>query len=445
MRRYFTTGPRVDEAEVLGVIRAHATPLPVVSAVEPLLERIGEARIVMLGEASHGSHEFYAYRSYITRRLIEEKGFNCVAVEGDWPDCYRINRFVKGYENGERTPAEVLHAFNRWPTWLWANQETAAFMSWLRSFNATKSLKDKAGFYGLDLYSLWESLDRIMEYLDQHDPSSVQLAREALRCFEPYREKDGISYGRAARIVPDHCEQKVVDLLCAIRKNLPVYDGDHENALNIEQNAHVVANAEDYYRTMIEGGPHSWNLRDKHMADTLTRLLDFHGPGSRIVVWAHNTHIGDARATDMVEEGMFNIGEIARIRHHSKGVVLVGFGSYEGTVLAARQWGDPMQIMRMPEARRGSWEYYMHKAGEGDKLLLLDGLSEDILMMEHHFPHRAIGVVYDPKYEQYGNYVPSILPLRYNAFIHLDRTRALHALHLASDTRSMPETFPSGM
>jgi len=445
MRRYFTAEAGVKEADVLGIIRAQATALPDVSAVEPLMNRIGEARIVMLGEASHGTHEFYAYRAYITRRLIEEKGFNCIAVEGDWPDGYRINRYVKGYEQGDRSPVEILHSFHRWPTWLWANQETAVFLSWLRSFNATRSREDKAGFYGLDLYSLWESMDRILDYLERNDPSSVHLAKEALHCFEPYRKKDGIAYGRAAHIVPDQCQKKVIDLLCGIRNRLPEYDGDHENVLNIEQNAYVVANAEDYYRTMVEGGPHSWNLRDKHMADTLTRLLDFHGPRSKVVLWAHNTHIGDARATDMVDEGMFNIGEIARIRHHRKGVVLVGFGSYQGTVLAARQWGAPMQIMEMPEARRGSWEYYMHKAGEGDKLLILDGMVDNILMMEHHFPHRAIGVVYDPRYEQYGNYVPSILPLRYNAFIHLDRTRALHALHNRSDNRSMPETFPSGM
>lgn len=445
MKRYFTTGTKVDEVGVLNVINAHAHPLPHVSAVEPLLQKIGNARIVMLGESSHGTHEFYAYRNYITRKLIEEKGFNAVAVEGDWPDCYTINRYVKGYENSERSATEMLHTFNRWPTWLWANHETANFIKWLRGHNAGLARDAKAGFYGLDLYSLWESMEHIMQYLVSNDPSSLRLAEDAFKCFEPYRKQDGVGYARATHIVPDLCQKEVVDLLGQIRKKLPVYDGDHENVLNLEQNAHVVANAEDYYRTMVQGGPHSWNLRDKHMADTLNRLMDFHGPDSRIVVWAHNTHIGDARATDMVDEGMFNLGEIARIRHHIKGVVLVGFGSYQGTVLAARKWGADMEIIDLPPARPGSWEHYMHETGEGDKLMFMDKMIDDTMMMETHFDHRAVGVVYDPRYEQYSNYVPSILPLRYNAFIYLDHTRAVHPLHMASDKRSMPETFPSGM
>jgi erythromycin esterase-like protein len=445
MRRYFTTETLVDESDIRNIISQHAYALPDMDALEPLLDKIGNAHIVMLGEASHGTHEYYTWRAYITRRLIEEKGFNFIAVEGDWPDCYRVNRYVKGYEANEKRSADVLHTFNRWPTWMWANHEMAVFTKWLKSFNASLPATKKVGFYGLDVYSLWESLDSIMAYLRKHDPAALRIAEEALRCFEPFSKHEGIGYAKASRFVPDLCQNEVVEMLREIREKLPTFNTDHENVFNLEQNARVVANAEEYYRTMVMGGPHSWNLRDKHMADTLDHLMEFHGPDAKVVVWAHNTHIGDARATDMVDEGMFNLGEIARIKHHDKGVYLVGFGSYKGTVVAADQWSAPMEIIDVPPARKQSWEDQLHQAVAENKLMLLDELIDNQTMMENHFGHRAIGVVYDPRREAYGNYVPSIIPLRYNAFIYLDETRALHPLHMETDTRQMPETYPSGM
>jgi erythromycin esterase-like protein len=272
----------------------------------------------------------------------------------------------------------------------------------------------------------------------------LKIAEEAFKCFEPFRKDEGQSYARASQFVPELCENEVVHLLKEIRQKLPTYNTDHENVLSAEQNAIVMVNAERYYRAMIQGGPHSWNVRDRHMADTLERLLKFHGDGSKAIVWEHNTHIGDARATDMTEEGMYNIGELIRLAYQPNEVVTVGFGSYVGTVIAARKWGAPMEEIEMPPARKDSWEYFLHKAGSENKLMLMEDFASDVFM-ENHIGHRAIGVVYNPEYEQYGNYVPSILPLRYDAFIFLDKTMALHPLHILPDRQQVPETYPFGL
>src|SRR5205085_4385198 len=255
---------------------------------------------------------------------------------------------------------------------------------------------------------------------------------------------EGHSYARASQFVSELCENEVVGLMQEIRQKLPTYKTDLENSFSTEQNALVTVNAEKYYRAMVSGGPHSWNVRDRHMAETLDRLLHFHGEKAKAIVWEHNTHIGDARATDMTNEGMYNIGELARIAYHDSDVVLVGFGSYKGSVMAGRSWGAPMQEINVPEAMKGSWEYLLHSAGAYDKLLLMDDLGDDELM-ENHFGHRAIGVVYKPEHEQYGNYVPSILPLRYDAFIFIDETKALHPLHIKPDGHRVPDTYPFGV
>jgi len=445
MRHYFTKGGKVDESEVVSAIKQWGYPLSSKAGLDPLFNRIGNARIVMLGEASHGTHEYYTWRTHITKRLIEEKGFRFIAVEGDWPDCYRLNRFVKGYDADNKSAFKVLHAFNRWPTWMWANWEIVALADWLRSYNAPLPANKKIGFYGLDVYSLWESMESIVRYLEKTDPDALRVAEEAFRCFEPYKKEEGREYARAAMFVPELCQNEIVELLKEVQKKMPSYDSDYENVFSTEQNALVAVNAERYYRAMIAGGPHSWNIRDRHMADTLDRLLQFHGHESKVIVWAHNTHIGDASATDMINEGMFNIGELARTQYGNNEVLLVGFGSYKGTVLAGKSWGAPMQKMSVPEARSGSWEYLLRKAGEENKLLIMDEFMRNDVMMENHIGHRAIGVVYNDRYEQYGNYVPSILPLRYDAFIYLDETHSLYPLHVHPDGKQMPETFPFGV
>jgi erythromycin esterase-like protein len=327
---------------------------------------------------------------------------------------------------------------------MWANWETVALAEWLKKFNEGKPKNKKAGFYGLDVYSLWESLESIMLYLRKTDPVALKTAEEAFNCFEPYRTGEGIAYARATQFVPELCQQEVIQMLRQIQLRSAQYNTDHENVFSAGQNARIAVNAEKYYRTMIKGGPHSWNVRDKHMSDTLDSLLEFHGDRSKVIVWEHNTHIGDARATDMAEEGMYNIGELARVKHQDKGVVLVGFGSYKGSVIAGKSWGAPMRSMVLPPAMENSWEYLLHKAGPENKLLLMEDLMSDILM-ETHIGHRAVGVVYNPEHEKYGNYVPSILPLRYDAFIFLDQTKALFPIHIEPDGSQLPETYPFGV
>lgn len=445
MRRFPTTYADLNEGELIADVQKRSHQLNSKDDLDPLMERIGDARIVMLGEASHGTHDYYTWRAHISKRLIKERGFNFIAVEGDWPDCYRLNRFVKGYSTDHQSSFTVLHAFNRWPTWMWANWEIVALSDWLLQHNKGFSADNRTGFYGLDVYSLWESMESIMQYLQRTDPEALKTAEAAFHCFEPYRKDEGRSYAQATRFVPELCTDEVVDLLKEIRTKLPQYNTDYENVFSAEQNALITVNAEKYYRAMIEGGGHSWNVRDMHMTETLERLLEFHGENSKAIVWEHNTHIGDARATDMVNEGMYNIGELARLQHHDKGVILIGFGSYEGTVTAARNWGAKMQTMKVPQAMRGSWEDLMHRTGGKDRLLIMDDFLKNDNMMENHIGHRAIGVVYNPEYEQYGNYVPTILPMRYDAFIHLDKTEALHPLHIKPDGHQMPETFPFGV
>jgi len=426
-------------------VRRLARPLAGPADLDPLLERIGDARFVLLGEATHGTAEYYTWRAALTRRLVEEKGFSFVAVEGDWPDCYRVNRYVRGHADAGDSAREVLLAFERWPTWMWANEEVAALVEWLRGHNDGRPAARRVGFYGLDVYSLWESLYAVMSYLQKADPSALPAARRAFQCFEPFGE-DEQEYARSTRFVPDACEGEVVDLLRALRRKAPQYRADGREAyFHAEQNALVLKNAEAYYRAMVRGGPDSWNVRDRHMAETLDRLARFHGPRSRAVVWEHNTHVGDARFTDMADEGMVNLGQLARERHVDAGVVIVGFGSYEGRVIAGRRWDAPWESMAVPPARAGSWEDVLHRAGPEDKLLLFGGEEEGDTLLETR-DHRAVGVVYRPEYESLGNYVPTVLPRRYDAFLYLDRTEALHPLHVhAREGHEVPETYPSGV
>jgi erythromycin esterase len=430
--------------EMVEVLRRNSIVVKDSHDLQPLLDRIGDARIVMLGEASHGTHEFYTWRSRITQTLIREKGFRFIAVEGDWPDAYRLNRYVKHYADAGASAREVLQANERWPTWMWANWEVVALAEWMRKWNGDLPQDRSVGFYGLDVYSLWESLHSIMAYLRKVDPQALKVAERAWSCFEPYREEEGSSYARALQIVPELCRSEVIDLLSEIRRKLPSYNTDHEHVFSAEQNALVALHAEDYYRAMLLGGPHSWNVRDRHMMETLQRLLDHHGTAAKAIVWAHNTHVGDARATDMALEGMFNIGELARQAFAPGEVALVGFGTYQGSVVAGGSWGSDERVLELPPGRHGSWEDLMHQAGGEDRLLFPPDLPGD-LFLEHALGHRAIGVVYHPSREQYGNYVPSILPLRYDAFLHLDHTKALHSLKARSDPHQMPETYPFGI
>lgn len=432
-------------ATLIEKVRARGRPLYEAAQLDPLIERVGDARIVMLGEASHGTHEFYTWRAKITERLVLEKGFTFVAVEGDWPDCYRLNRYVKRMEDAGESAFEVLHAFDRWPTWMWANQEIVELGEWLRAWNDAQRPDERVGFYGLDVYSLWDSLHAVLDYLRAHDGESLERAQAALRCFDPYGE-DAQAYARATSLVGDSCESEVVSLLGELRRHdegLFRSDSGREAYFNAEQNAIVAHDAEAYYRAMVRGGGSSWNLRDRHMMDTLERLMRHHGPSAKVIVWEHNTHIGDARYTDMARAGMWNIGQLAREAYGEDDVVLVGFGSHRGTVIAGEGWEEPMLRMPVPPAKAGSWEDVLHRAGPDDKLLIF-GDEDDADFLEVR-DHRAIGVVYHPQFESFGNYVPTVLPRRYDAFVYLDQTHALRPLHFVErPEHEFPETWPSG-
>jgi erythromycin esterase-like protein len=415
-------------AGAVAEIRSLATPLEQPADLDPLVERIGDARLVLLGEASHGTAEYYRWRAVLTRRLIEEAGFAFVAVEGDWPDCAAVNCWVKG-RSGGTSARDVLGRFDRWPTWMWANEEVARFAGWLHDHN--RATGAGVGFYGLDVYSLWDSLRAVLGYLEEHRPDALAAAHEALRCFEPYGE-DPQRYARATRLVPDTCEAEVLDLLLEVRgAGHDVVDLDDDEAwLDAEQNAEVLAGAERYYRTMVRGDGESWNVRDCHMVDTLDRLLRHHGPGAKAVVWEHNTHVGDARATDMVRHGMINVGQVVRERHERDGVVIVGFGGHHGTVLAGRSWGAPAERMVVPPAPAGTHEDLLHRA-VGRPSLLVFGDDRSTPWLGVTRDHRAIGVVYRPEQDPWGNWVPTTMGRRYDAFLSFDDTTALSPLQAA--------------
>ena len=436
-----------DAARLGAELARAARPLASDADLDPLIERIGDARYVLLGEATHGTSEFYTWRARLSRRLIAEHGFSFVAVEGDWPDCYRVNRYVRG-RAAARTARDVLHAFDRWPTWMWANTEVVDFAEWLRAHNAGRPPDRMAGFYGLDVYSLWDSIRAVTEYLDRTDPALAAEAKRAYACFDPYYE-DPQDYARATALVPTSCANEVVAVLRALRQH-PVAagdgDGDREAYFDAEQNALTARNAELYYRTMIRGGATSWNVRDHHMVETLERLMTHHGPDAKAIVWEHNTHIGDARFTDMAAHAMVNVGQIVRERHAEEGVVLVGFGTHRGAVMAAREWGEPMERMRVPAARAGSFEDACRRAERGDFLLLFEGDDDGgIPGLDRPWDHRAIGVVYDPRQERWGNYVPTMMAGRYDAFLFVEETAAVGALHLPVRVTGEEETYPSGM
>lgn len=426
-----------------------AIPLSDPGDLDALLARVGDARVVMIGEASHGTHEFYQRRAALTRRLIDECGFSFVAVEGDWPDCDRVDASVRRRATAPEDPRQALSDFSRWPTWMWANEEVSDFCRWLRGYNATRDEPDRVGFHGLDVYSLWESLRAILAHLREHDPQRVPVALRACHCFDPHGD-DPQQYALATRFVPEGCEREVVDLLTALRQRDgqsladPAVDGERWARFAAWQNAEVVAGAERYYRAMVRGGRESWNIRDQHMDDTLARLLAYYGPHARAVVWAHNTHIGDARGTDMADLGEINIGQLARQRYGDDQVVLIGLGTHHGTVVAGEAWGAPMREMTVPPARRGSLEEALHAAAPEQALFVFPP-SAPLELLTDVIEHRAIGVVYHPDREAWRNYVPTVLGRRYDAFIWCDQTRGVLPLATSGGRPEETQTFPAGV
>ncbi|NEU56554.1 erythromycin esterase family protein [Halorussus sp. MSC15.2] len=419
-------------------------------AVSRLADEVEDAAFVLLGEASHGTSEYYRWRARLTAELVERGEASFVAVEGDWTDCYEVNRYVRGAKRretrarsddsrtGQRDASratDVLAEFDRWPTWMWANWEVAAFVDRLRGYNEGRSHDEQVGFYGLDVYSLFESMEAVVEFLEEYDPEAAERARDAYKCFEPYGE-DAREYGRSTRLAPDDCEDEVVEILADLASDGSEYD-DTEARFSAEQNALVAKNAEEYYRSMVKGSAESWNVRDDHMMATLDRLADHHG--GTAVVWAHNTHVGDARATDMRDRGKHNLGQLAR-ENHPGDCHLVGFGTHRGEVIAGEAWDAEMEEMRVPPAREGSVGDAFHRA-TGDDCLLAD---TDAPALRERRGHRAIGVVYDPHREAY-NYVPTNLAERYDSFVHVEDSTALHPLGVDADSTRPPESYPWGV
>jgi erythromycin esterase-like protein len=414
-------------------------PLPLTgspSDYDPLIQAIGDARLVLIGEASHGTHEFYAIRALITERLIVEKQFKAVAVEADWPDAYRIHRYVHG-GGPDRDADAALSGFERFPVWMWRNYDVLEFIEWLKHHDA--------GFYGMDLYSLNRSRESVINYLDRVDPEAARRARYRYSCFEYFGE-DSQDYGYAASFgMSKSCEDDVVAQLVELQKHALEYanrDGRvaQDEFFSAEQNARLVKNAERYYRSMFEARVSSWNIRDQHMSDTLDALAK-HVNG-RMVVWAHNSHLGDARATDMGRQGEWNVGQLMRERHPGE-VFNIGFTTYTGTVTAANNWGEPSQTMYVMPGLPDSYEELFHKTGVRRFLMLTAEQPE----LRTPLLERAIGVIYRPRTERVSHYFRATLAEQFDAVIHVDETTAVHPLEplKPEPSREAPETYPAGV
>ena len=423
------------------------------SQYDELIDGIRDARVVLLGEATHGTHEFYRERMFITRRLIEEKGFAAVAVEADWPDAYRINRYVRG-TGADEDAAQALGDFGRFPTWMWRNADVLDFVGWLRTHNDRLPASERAGFYGLDLYSLRSSTQAVLTYLDKVDPEAALRARRRYGCFDRFGENLQ-EYGYAANVgLHPSCEPEVVAQLVELHRQRLAYasrDGRvaTDDFFSAEQNARLVRNAEEYYRAMFRGRNASWNLRDRHMADTLAdllRFLDRTRSRARIVVWAHNSHLGDARATDMGRGGEWNVGQLAR-EAYGAAAVLVGFTTFTGTVTAASEWDGPAHRKQVRPALAGSYERLFHEAAIGRMLLPLRTDLKLASALASPRLERAIGVLYLPESERRSHYFHATLSEQFDFVLHFDETRALEPMERGAlwATGEPAETFPSGL
>ncbi|MDG5786072.1 erythromycin esterase family protein [Evansella sp. AB-P1] len=395
------------------------------SELKPLIQKARNAKFALLGEATHGTSEFYTYRADLTKQLIKEHSFSFIAVEGDWPACYEVNRYVKGLTPEYSSAEDVLKkSFQRWPSWMWANNEMVDLVEWLYEYNHTNP-NEMVGFYGLDVYSLWESMEAIVDYLKKTKSPHINKALQAIECFEPYKRNPEM-YGISAAFYGEDCMNEIMELLLSLQENKTISSDDPESVLNMKVNGIVTRNAEHYYHTMVTNDNESWNIRDRHMIDALQYISEFYGATAKGIVWEHNTHIGDARATDMANEGMVNVGQLARENYGKENVYAIGLGTYEGTVIAADKWGDKPKILTVPAGSSGSFEESFHYTGKGNQYIMFT--EDNKHLFQNNIGHRAIGVVYNPSYDQYGNYVPTRPSERYDAFIHIDKTKALTPL-----------------
>jgi len=456
LEKYRTSPDRepTGSADPLVLVRRHAIALSGdATQYDALLEGIGDARVVLLGEATHGTHEFYRERAFITRRLIAAKGFSAVAVEGDWPDAYRINRFVRG-GRGDETAVDALQDFGRFPTWMWRNADVLDFIGWLQAYNEHQAPDQRAGFYGLDLYSLRASVQAVLQYLDKVDPAEAKRARHRYGCFDQFgAEMQDYAHATGFGLQPS-CEGEVIGQLMELhRRRLEYASRDGRVATDdffyAEQNARLVRDAEEYYRTMFAGRIESWNLRDRHMMATLHDLIEFlerTRQKSRVVVWAHNSHLGDARATEMGESGELNVGQLVREAYGSD-AVLVGFTTFTGTVTAATEWDGPAHRRHVRPALAGSWEKLFHDAGVPRFLLPLRAGDALASALSKPRLERAIGVLYVPESERRSHYFHARMSEQFDYVLHFDETRAVEPLERTSTWQAgeVAETYPSGL
>lgn len=439
--------PGASRPEVVAkLIHEAAEPIESIDGanLDALLDRIGNARVVLLGEATHGTSEFYRMRARITQELIRQRGFTVVAVEADWPDAARVDHYVRQLP-WERAPGQ---AFTRFPTWMWRNREVEQFARWLHDYNgAVEAPERRAGFYGLDLYSLYNSIAAVLHYLDGVDPDAARVARARYGCLTPW-QGDPAAYGRAVTTGSYRaCEEQVVAMLRdMLEKRLEYQLRDGERYLDALQNARVVANAEQYYRAMYYGSRDSWNLRDQHMFETLQVLLAFRGPDTKAVVWEHNSHVGNAAATEMGARGELNVGQLARAAF-GDAAYLVGFGTDHGTVAAASDWDGPMEVKRVRPAHPQSYERLCHDSTvpafqlalrQPRRMEVRDELSAARL-------ERAIGVIYRPETEMASHYFQAVLPVQFDEYVWFDETRAVSPLGESTRSTGIPDTYPFGL
>jgi len=431
---------------IAAIIREAAEPLPDIDdpAFGEIFDRFGSARVVLLGEASHGTSEFYRARAAITRRLIERHGFTIVAAEADWPDAATIDRIVR-----RRPPRmEASPFFDRFPTWMWKNSDFLAFVGWLRHHNAALPLEQRVGFYGLDLYNLNGSIRAVLDYLDRVDPETAAVARARYGCILPFSE-DPAAYGRLALTEGyARCEQEVIAMLTDLFAKSRDYGSvEDEDFLDAAQNARLIANAEAYYRIMYYGSAASWNLRDRHMFETLELLLAAKGEQAKAVVWAHNSHIGDARFTDMGNErDELNLGQLCREAMDGE-AQLIGFGTHGGTVAAATDWDGPMEVKRVNPSRPDSYERIAHDTGISSFLLDLrtgHNKAARTALLEPRL-ERFIGVIYRPETERWSHYSGAILPQQFDAYVWFDETQAVTPLTREQERAGGEETYPFGL
>ena len=416
----------------------------------PLLDLVADAEVVLLGEASHGTHDFYHERAEITKRLIIEKGFCAVAVEADWPDAYRVNRYVQ-CDGEDKNADSALKGFERFPTWMWRNTVVLEFVEWLRRSNSSRGENTRTGFYGLDLYSLFNSMEAVIKYLEGVDPEAARRARYRYSCFEHFGE-DSQSYGYVASFdLERSCEDEAVNQLVEMQRRAMEYldASRRDDFFDAEQNARLVKNAEEYYRSMFRGRHSSWNLRDTHMAETVDALIAYlrrHHRQPKIVLWAHNSHLGDARYTEMGDRGELNVGQLVR-QKYGQTMVNVGFTTYTGTVTAANDWDEPGERKRVQPALAESYELGFHETGVPRFFVSMRGDASRSALLSRERLERAIGVIYRPRTERISHYFRANLPRQFDAVFHFDETRALQPLEIPEGWHDVepPETYPSGL